>query len=210
VLVTSYDIERRAPYFFKSYRAQLDETRDTTMAAAGRATSAAPTYFEPTRIDITDSSDYRALVDGGVFANNPTMCAYVEAKDLFPEASQYLVVSLGTGQLTRRIPLDEARGWGLAMWAQPLLGVVFDGVTDSVDYQVGMLCKTDSDVSRYYRFQVELIEGSDDMDDATPTNLRVLRLLAERLVTDRGSDIGALCKQLQDLATPATASGVGV
>ena len=205
LLVTSYDIERRAPYFFKSYRAKTDAARQTTMAAAARATSAAPTYFEPTCVDIADSNDYRALIDGGVFANNPAMCAYVEAKDLFPEAREHVVVSLGTGQLTRRIPIDEARGWGLAMWAQPLLGVVFDGVSDSVDYQVQTLCRTESSVQRYHRFQVELTEGSDDMDDVSRTNLRVLRLHAERLISDSADELRGLCHQLSKSATTESA-----
>ncbi len=189
LLVTSYDIERRAPYFFKSYRAADDPDRDTSMAAAARATSAAPTYFEPHRIDIPGTNDYRALVDGGVFANNPTMCAYVEAKDLYPTAVDYHVVSIGTGQLTRRIPIDEARGWGLAMWAQPLLGVVFDGVSDTVDYQVRAMCRTDTDVQPYHRLQVALTEGNDDMDDVSATNLRALRVLAERFISGNNDEL---------------------
>jgi len=196
LLVTSYDIERRAPYFFKSHRAEETPDRDTTMAAAARATSAAPTYFEPQRIDIPGGSDYRALIDGGVFANNPAMCAYAEAKDLHPDASDYVVVSLGTGELTRRIPIDEARGWGLAMWAQPLLGVVFDGVSDTVDYQLRMMCRTDTDMQSYHRLQVSLTEGNDDMDDTTTTNLRVLRLLAERFVSDSNDELRRIAKQL--------------
>lgn len=196
VLVTAYDIERREPYFFKSYRAASDPDRQATVAAAARATSAAPTYFEPTSVTINGGSDYRALIDGRVFANNPGMCAYVEARDLFPDATDFLVVSLGTGQLTRRIPLDEAKGWGLAMWAQPLLGVVFDGVSDSVDYQLRMLCKTDDDVQRYHRLQVSLTEGSDDMDEVSTTNLRALRLLAERYISDSGEIFQTIARQL--------------
>jgi patatin-like phospholipase/acyl hydrolase len=44
------------------------------MADAARATSAAPTYFSPAELD-QDRHHYRALVDGGVFVNNPAMCA---------------------------------------------------------------------------------------------------------------------------------------
>jgi patatin-like phospholipase/acyl hydrolase len=196
LMVTSYDIERRAPYFFKSYRAADSRERDTPMADAARATSAAPTYFAPHRINIPGRNDYRALVDGGVFANNPTMCAYAEAKGLFPNATDYLVISIGTGELTRRIPIEEAEEWGLAMWAQPLLGVVFDGVSDTVDYQVRTMCRTDTDIQPYHRLQVTLTEGNDDMDDTTTTNLRALRILAERFITDSGKDLQTISRQL--------------
>ena len=37
------------------------------------------------------------MVDGGVFANNPAMCAYVEAIKLYG-LQDILVVSLGTGR----------------------------------------------------------------------------------------------------------------
>ena len=48
------------------------------MWKAARATSAAPTYFEPYKLEKSEV-DYFALVDGGVYANNPTLCAYTEA-----------------------------------------------------------------------------------------------------------------------------------
>jgi hypothetical protein len=197
VMVTSYDIERRAPYFFKSFKAAHDPDRDHLMADAARATSAAPTYFSPAELD-QDRHNYRALVDGGVFVNNPAMCAYVEARRLFPDARDYLVVSLGTGELTRPILPADAGGWGLAGWARPLLGVVFDGVADAVDYQLRRLCiDPEAGVESYHRFQTELAEGSDDMDDVTPGNVRILRLRAEQMVDRQESELQTLATKLK-------------
>jgi len=44
VLISSYDIEHRNPFFFKSWR---ENVKPVEMRKAARATSAAPTYFEP-------------------------------------------------------------------------------------------------------------------------------------------------------------------
>jgi len=44
-----------------------------------RATSAAPTYFEPAQINSFYNQQY-TLIDGGVYANNPALCAYAEAR----------------------------------------------------------------------------------------------------------------------------------
>jgi patatin-like phospholipase/acyl hydrolase len=82
--------------------------------------------------------DYYALVDGGVFANNPTLCAYAETKwmqdaKMFRKEDDILVVSLGTGELTRPLYYDQSKWWGVGRWAQPILSVVFDGVSDAVD-----------------------------------------------------------------------------
>jgi patatin-like phospholipase/acyl hydrolase len=197
LFVTSYDIERRSPFFFRRSRARERPGWDWPMRLAARATSAAPTYFEPAKLQAAGSSDYYALVDGGVFANNPAMCAFAEARTLWPEEEDFLVVSLGTGELTRRIPYDDAKGWGLAKWAQPILGVVFDGVSDTVDFQLGQLCRDEhTRVSSYLRLQVRLDEGSDDMDNATRGNIHVLRMLAEELVRARDAELDDVCTAL--------------
>lgn len=196
LVVTAYEIERRDPFFFKSSNAAKRPASDFAMWQVARATSAAPTYFEPAKLPSHDGKDYYALVDGGVFANNPAMCAYVEARTLYPDADEFLVVSLGTGQLTRRIPYDEAKGWGLLRWAQPILSVVFDGVSDTVDYQLQQLLQPKNGVRRYYRFQSELREGNDDMDDASRTNIRVLKMLAETIIKDHSDDLDRLCDAL--------------
>ncbi len=203
VLVTSYDIERRDPFLFKSTKANNDPD-NFLMRDVARATSAAPTYFEPAKIQsikqkaAKDDLDYYALVDGGVFANNPAMCAFVEARAnpaINPgKLDDFLVVSLGTGQLTRSIPYDEAKDWGLAMWAKPILDVVFDGVSDTVDYEVKQLLPP----GKYYRFQVNLEKmGKDDMDDTSGTNLHALKTLASKMIEDNRDDIVSLCSKLQ-------------
>lgn len=198
VLLPAYEIERRDAFFFKSHRAVDDPDRDYPMWQAARATSAAPTYFEPARIDVGGSVPYWSLVDGGVFANNPAMCAYVESQDprFFDADQEVALLSLGTGELTRRIPHEDAVGWGLAHWAQPLLGVVFDGVSDAVDHQLRTVLGRDHGRGAYWRLQVQLDEGSDDLDDASRTNLRVLQLKAEQLIADHDAELDAIVAAL--------------
>jgi uncharacterized protein len=195
VLITAYEIEKRAPWFFRSSRAQEDSTYDFPMKKVARATSAAPTYFEPLKLDTEGAVDYFTLVDGGVYANNPTMCAIVEAKVKL-KAEDTLVVSLGTGELTRRLPYEEAKNWGLVGWARPIIDVVFDGVSDTVDFQASQLCEVVEGEQRYFRFQTRLDIGNDDMDDASNTNIHALRLLAQRLIEQRNADLDMLCAVL--------------
>ena len=195
VFVPSYEIERRQPFFFRSYRARARADYDYPMRAVAQAASAAPTYFEPVRLRALGGDDRYALVDGGVYANNPALCAFVEAKDLHPGASRCLVASLGTGEATRPLPYDEVRRWGLVRWAQPLLDVVFDGVSDTVGYQLARLTASD-EARRCYRFQVPLPPGREAIDDASPANVAALRRLGEALVRERSDDLDALCRQL--------------
>jgi hypothetical protein len=115
------------------------------------------------------------MIDGGVFANNPAMCALAAARRLYPEARRFLVVSLGTGGLQRPIPYSKAKDWGLVGWLRPLLSVIFDASSDTVCYQL------DEEVGEENNFRFDIALGeragdpeavNDDFDDASPGNLR--------------------------------------
>jgi patatin-like phospholipase/acyl hydrolase len=197
VLIPAYEIEKRGPWFFKRWEA-LDSKKgfNPFMREVARATSAAPTYFEPIQLKV-GSLGNRAFIDGGVHSNNPAMCAYVEARKIHPEEKEFMVVSLGTGEPTREMPYEEVKGWGLALWAQPILNVVFDGVSDTVDYQLRELLSTEEgDARRYYRFQTVLDIGKDDMDDASATNIHALKEKAQEIIDKNDAALETLCSHL--------------
>jgi patatin-like phospholipase/acyl hydrolase len=180
VLVTSYELEGRDPYFFKRRKAlATPDEDDYPMWQVARATAAAPTYFEPLKLETGAIPGYYALIDGGVFANNPAMCAYADAHRFEP-GTDIVVVSLGTGQLESPIHYEDAKDWGMLEWARPILDVVFDGVADTTDYQLRQLMPDD----RYFRLQTTLASGNDEMDDASQENMRALVLKGEDLVDD--------------------------
>src|SRR5215213_9616264 len=167
LLVPAYNLGEPGPYFFKTRKAR-EEGEDFPLSVVARATAAAPTYFEALELN------GQAFVDGGVFAANPAMCAFAEVLRHQP-AADIALVSLGTGQRTRRRSIDEVDDWGLLEWARPILDVVFDGVSDAVDYQLRHALGE----NRYWRLQVELTHASDDLDDASELNLRELRAHAQ-------------------------------
>ncbi len=196
VMIPAYEIEGRTPWFFRSDRARVSESYDFAMKDVARAASAAPTYFSPKKLTAMDSSDYYSLIDGGVYANNPGMCAYVEARTMFPESEDILMVSLGTGELTRRIQHNDAKDWGLAQWAQPILNVIFDGVSDTIDYQLNELLKPPGRTKRYFRFQSRLDSGNDDLDDVRVSNMRGLKLEAKEMLKKHSDDLNLLVETL--------------
>lgn len=199
VVVTAYDIQNRAPVFFKSWRS---EWRTVLMREAGLATAAAPTYFEPALI--TANGQTLPLVDGGIFINNPALSAYAEARRLNAEAADaaeateageemipdedLFVASIGTGECTQPIPYEEARDWGKLSRAMPILNCVFDGVSDAVNYQMKHLLG-----DRFVRFQIPLDEQTEAMDDAT---LQRLDAFAQRLIDTHGEELDRVTKAL--------------
>ena len=103
------------------------------------------------------------------------MCAYAEVARNHP-GSEPLIVSLGTGRPTGSISYREAKDWGLVQWAHPLLGVIMDGASVAIDYQLNELLGPDRG---HFRFQ-SLLEGvSDSLDDASPANIEGLCQLAQ-------------------------------
>jgi patatin-like phospholipase/acyl hydrolase len=204
LIIPSYALGRRRPFFFKSRKAQQEDTRDTHDFPAwevARAASAAPTYFEPHNVESARESDFFSLIDGGVFANNPSMCALAEALNRDNTAKTVRLVSLGTGKLSHLIPHEAARSWGIIGWAKPLLDVTFDGVSDTVDYQVRQILRPEDGERHYWRLQTQLPQGCDSLDNTSQQNIRKLGLRGKALVDDHDAEIDAICEMLTQPAS---------
>ena len=193
LLVTSYEIQLRQPWFFRSDRAQQDAEYDFPLWEVARATSAAPTYFAPARIPRGGGTQPGSwmLIDGGAYANNPALCAYAEMRQIDPEA-EVLLVSLGTGRHAQAIHYHP----GLLGWAKPILDVVFDGVSRTTEYQLEQLLLPVRGARRYYRFQVNLTDAEDELDNVDPGNLTRLTGHAEGLIQEEMARLREVCAQL--------------
>jgi len=199
VVLTSYDIERREPYFLKTSRAEESDDRNHLLRDAVRATSAAPTYFEPAVVkSLAKQPTSRVLVDGGVFVNNPALCAYVEAVNHGADSGKVRVVSLGTGVHTRKIPYDDAKDWGALGWVRPIISVMMDGQADSADFHLRLLLPDASKGAkqRYFRFDTELELALDDLDAANASNIAALRAEAAQIVAAQKVELDRLLELL--------------
>ncbi len=200
LLVTAFDTERMKPHWLKHRppRAEWSEDRDYYMRDVARASSAAPTYFPPAIISpIGVLRERFSLIDGAVFANNPAGLAYVEAAKIFPRERDFLIVSLGTGELRIGYPYREIRNWGYMEWVNPAKGfpigaIMSAGQSEVVNYQLGRI----ADV-RYIRLSGLLDEDNAAIDDAGLRNLASLRALSERIVLSHEAEIEEVCAALR-------------
>jgi len=186
VLIPSYDIEKRRPVFFKSWK---EKWGTLAIRKIARATSAAPTYFEPSCFEIDGVK--RSFIDGGVFINNPGVSAYAEMKKRYPQENNFFLISLGTGEQIRTIPYEEAKNWGAMQWMIPLLSCMFSGNSYAVDYQLNEFLG-----KNYFRIQKELNRASDDMDKATEENMQLLMQEASDLIKKQSDKIEFICEIL--------------
>jgi uncharacterized protein len=220
LIVTSYDMSEPGPHFFKRWRARQSADRDVAMVDVGLATSAAPTYF-PSR-----GLAGRALVDGGLFAANPSVAAMVEAlkrRDEEPRdlsAGELLLVSLGTGQHETGHPQSRVRRWGRIGWILPrrqdpaLIAAFLDGQSDAADHWTEILLNHEPGRAalnpaakgagpRYFRFQTTL-PVSTPLDDARPRALEQLNEAADRLLADQDDRLREVARRLaRDTPLPA-------
>ena len=180
-LVTAYDAWGRNPVVFKSWK---PEHADLPVWSVCRASCSAPGYF-PAHVVTLDGRP-RPLIDGGVVANNPAACALAEgwkiARAGGRDPADILLASFGTGEATRPVGIDQARGWGPLQWALPIIGTLFDGASDAADYIVRQILEE----GRYFRFQAPLDSALDDLDGASRKNLRALAELAAAYLAGDG------------------------
>jgi len=170
-----YELKKRRVQVFKSWH-----DKDVKASEVLNASSAAPCYFPPAWVD---KKGY--FIDGGVVANNPTLCAYAEAKKLWPD-EEVKILSVGTGKVIRPIEGHEAVQFGAVEWLMhDLLGIVMD--ESAVDYQARQILG-----SNYLRVNSELTAASDDMDDCSRGNLTNLILMAQEWFEDNAKAVSDL------------------
>jgi predicted acylesterase/phospholipase RssA len=195
-----------APMFFRSWQArglQLDHDAnsneyDFKLASIARATSAAPTYFPPATVTNRAAQSF-TMIDGGVFANNPTMCAIVEARRLYG-SDDCLLVSIGTGTEPTRVNTSAAAHYGDLGWALPMITIFMASSSQTIAVETDEMFP-----HSHWRFDVSLATTTPqgeivnrDMDDASVANIKALVDKANELIHAERDRIKHLAKVLAE------------
>jgi len=138
--------------FFHNYEGDDSDGEELAVDVA-MATSAAPTYFP----------SYNGYIDGGVVANNPSMCALTQAiKSVGTKLKDIRILSLGTGTQQNCIKQASKKNlnWGLYDWAKPISSMMIDANMNIAHTHCENLLKA----NQYRRFSIMLGEKV-EMDD---------------------------------------------
>lgn len=120
LVITSYDLGDDDVYLFKTpHHERLKRDWRVPAWQVALATSAAPTYFPPCR-----HIDNIRHIDGGLWANNPTLVGVAEAVSMFGvHLDQIAVINLGTSDQVVKRP--KSLNWGgKALWANSAVNLV--------------------------------------------------------------------------------------
>src|SRR5438046_520165 len=97
------------PTLFRSYQCRGHNADKCAIWEAGRATSAAPTFFKPIKIKVPLPG--ATYVDGGLAHNNPAELALAEARKIWSNARKFCLVSIGTGRQSSVRLLNVTRSY---------------------------------------------------------------------------------------------------
>jgi patatin-like phospholipase/acyl hydrolase len=162
VLITSFDLDngdkndrKWKPKLFHNFEGPKND-RASRVVDVGLYTSAAPTYFP--------SVD--GYIDGGVYANNPAMCALAQTQDTrydpTPALDEVRLLSLGTG-LNRKYIEGKTKDWGYVQWVKPLISIMLEGTAGIADYECRQMLR-----DRYWRlepiFPADVTVSLDDVE----------------------------------------------
>ena len=162
---------------------------------AARASSAAPMYFPPCRLKERDTGTELTLIDGGVAANNPALIAYAEARKLYPDASEYRILSLSTLSSEYRFNPAESTG-GLTGWAKVIIKVYGNASLNAVDEVIGNI----KDV-KYTRIWAPVLEERIKLDSTSDASTHTLIEAAEKAYQAKEAEMRAFARMLAEEKT---------
>lgn len=176
-LIMSYDLFSGMPVEIRSY-----EERSFLVRDAGRATSAAPTYFPPL------IKGEQILVDGGVVANNPAIYAYLEAKKLYPNCQKFHILSLSTGGKGHSMTLDETKG--LLSWVEQVSPMYSTAQKRTTDIVLQNMPDVD-----YVRID-DPLNLAIKMDDTSPAAIKNMEAFAHQIAQRHEKEFEQFAKLL--------------
>lgn len=180
LLIPSVDLVNGQVHVFKSnYLDEFVRDKNVAISDAVLASCSAPTYFKPHQVDGF------LLADGGIWANDPSLVAYVEATGkLKVPAEEVRIFSVGTGVGDHYYSnKDAGKNWGaISGWGGPqIIDLILNLQSKTAGNMVGLLPKGDYlrlNFSKDYKLSLDDVDILDD-----------LKAIAERIFADKFNEI---------------------
>lgn len=186
-IITAYDIELRKNHLFRQQKAvSHGNARDFYIRDVCRATSAAPTYFSVAEIFSLAKTRY-PLVDGGVFAHNPSLSALLEVMKTLNtyKINDICILSLGTGLSKISYQYEDFKKRKAISIGPALVDIMSSSSAESSNYFLEQLFRSVHEVNNYIRIEPSNLSSINSaMDAASANNIQKIVSLADKLVSE--------------------------
>lgn len=184
VCITATNPRNCRPYIFKTpHQSKLRRQLKAKLWEVALSTSAAPIFFPIVSIE----SHY--LVDGGLWANNPSMVALTEAIGPYFKKNINDVSILSIGNVSSCSALQNYRNLkkGLIGWRQNVVTLTLDAQSTHAHLSMEQIFQRDK--KRYYRVEdkvedPEQLKILSQLDNVTEDNLKHLIARGEQLASE--------------------------
>ncbi|MGL4337446.1 MAG: patatin-like phospholipase family protein [Turicibacter sp.] len=198
-LIPSYDVSHANAMFFNQKDSYLDETKNFYVKDIVRGSAAAPVFFPPAPV-VDEGGKKYTLIDGGVFANNPALCAYIEVCKfkMKPSQKDIMILSLGTGAKESLYPYKLVKKWGGAQWIMPLISIFNSSASETVDHQLKTLYHVMHCENQYLRIEKNLEELgiNTSMDNVSQKHINLLKRMGEELANEYEESLRLFAKKV--------------
>ena len=197
--IPSYSYTDARPWVFKKDHKEGKLTRDNKAFCVdvALATAAAPTYFPLAEIDYYDSKQF---VDGGIWANNPSLVGFIEAITYFVgEGKEYdslkiLSISSLSSSSGKKTGLERYRSF--RHWKSDLFEIMMTGQAKFNEYFMSQIHNFNNVPITFVRVPSEILSPEQQsiiqMDNAEVDAINLLK--------GKGNDMGEIWRKKEDIA----------
>lgn len=192
--IPSYSVTDARPWIFKHDHKEGELSRDNKAKYidVALATSAAPTYFPLAQIAYYDNKQF---IDGGVWANNPTLTGLIEALTYFvgegKDFQEIAILSISSLSHTGGKPTGLKRQRGFISWRNDLFETSMNGQSLFTDYFMTKVHEISDVPVTYTRIPSANISSKQE----SLIQLDVATSKALELIRGKGNDMGEIYKK---------------
>jgi uncharacterized protein len=197
VSITTFNLLEKRLTMLNSWECNSPVTR-YPVADIISAAVATPAFFSPVKFTNIKNNQEAFLIDGMIFANNPSLQAINEAFILYPNAKKFIVIHLGTGGDSinyLKLSGDRTNGWGLARWIYPMISILYKEQNKVIENAITSIQYFSSSTKFHYSYFNKNLEKSSPFDTSN-SNIENILKTAEELLDEQKDALDEVAEKL--------------